>query len=96
MRAQRAGQMPAGGKAQHADARRIDLPLRRASPHSANGPLAIHHRHRMHVAGAVHAVLEHKRGDAKRSKPIADIEPLVGHRQAAVTAARKNNDGGAG
>src|SRR3954451_7374740 len=86
--------MPAGGKAQDTDARRIDLPLGCASPQGANGPLAIHHWHRMHVASAMHAVLEHKRSHAKRAEPIGNIQPLIGHRQGAIAAARKNNDSG--
>ena len=95
MRTERAGEMPAGGKAQHTDSRRVDLPLCRASSHGADSSLAIHHRHRMHVAGAFHTVLEHKRGHADRIEPIADIESLVRHRQAAVATAGKNNNGGA-
>ena len=83
-----------GREAGEADARRIELPLRRARPHHLHGALAVE-RARLVVVARRQPVGEHERGDAPRVQLLGDLEAFAAVHQHDVGAARRDDHRGA-
>ena len=79
-----------GREAGEADARRIELPLRRARPHQLHRALAVE-RARLVVVARRQPVGEHERGDAPRVQLLGDLEAFAAVHQHDVGAARRDD-----
>ena len=86
-------QMPAGRKTHDADARRVQMPLVRARAHHADGPLHVAKLDRM-VIPRPEPVFQHERGHPQGVQVIRRHAALEIHREALITAARRDDDRG--
>ena len=106
MRADGGDEVSAGGKTDHADLVRIDMPLRGMLANKPQRALRVLQRclHFRVVAmtvdqggtGVGHAVLQQHAGDAARGQPVADLRAFEVHGQDLVAAAGEHHHGHAG